>query len=296
MFFLYFALGVEKYIGVWNNLNISYSIQRDKATRQSHVLLIMDRNCTSLYLGWWTKGDGRTSVLNLEKYNFSAMYCNIARFQTSIHRLKYLSYPLNWRKMISSHDFSSTSLTLRYLLSLHSEIRIFFENNGIKKSWFKRGENFTWETVSGNRYCSSSCLLQFIVLNGSYLALIRLYNVICRLDQGRYKGLDEIYYWVSENAWYPLVMALVTQGIIWTTIGMLVVSPVIIAAKPGLFEAQTFVLTFYREPKIEILIIKSSARFRSRLDIVMASFDHRPHVWPPWRILDKRSRQNLNLY
>jgi len=87
------------------------------------------------------------------------------------------------------------------------------------------------------------------------------------LDQGRYKGLDEIYYWVSENAWYPLVMALVTQGIIWTTIGMLVVSPVIIAAKPGLFKIQTFALTFYREPKIEILVIKSSSRFRSRLDI-----------------------------
>ena len=99
-----------------------------------------------------------------------------------------------------------------------------------------------------------------------------------RLDQGRYKGLDEIYYWVSENAWYPLVMALVTQGIIWTTIGMLVVSPVIIAAKPGLFEAQTFALAFYREPKIEILIIKSSTRFRSRLDKVMTIFDHRPHV------------------
>ena len=98
------------------------------------------------------------------------------------------------------------------------------------------------------------------------------------MDQGRYKGLDEIYYWVSENAWYPLVMALVTQGIIWTTIGMLVVSPVIIAAKPGLFETQTFASTFYREPKIEILVIKSSSRFRSRLDILMAIFDHRPHV------------------
>lgn len=73
-------------------------------------------------------------------------------------------------------------------------------------------------------------------------------------------------------------MALVTQGIIWTTIGMLVVSPVIIAAKPGLFETQTFALTFYREPKIEILINKRSNRFRSRLDMVMAIFDHHLHV------------------
>ena len=73
------------------------------------------------------------------------------------------------------------------------------------------------------------------------------HNFLNRLDQGRYKGLDEIYYWVSENAWYPLVMALVTQGIIWTTIGMLVVSPVIIAAKPGLFEFQTFALVFIED-------------------------------------------------
>jgi len=64
-----------------------------------------------------------------------------------------------------------------------------------------------------------------------------------RLDQGRYKGLDEIYYWVSENSWYPLVMALVTQGIIWTTIGMLVVSPVIIAAKPDNFACSNLNMT-----------------------------------------------------
>ena len=75
------------------------------------------------------------------------------------------------------------------------------------------------------------------------------FNLIYRLDQGRYKGLDEIYYWVSENSWYPLVMALVTQGIIWTTIGMLVVSPVIIAAKPGLFETHFFCFDFYCESK-----------------------------------------------